>query len=293
MVIPGFAYHRPRTIEEACGLAASLDGTCRFLAGGTELIPELKRGRASAAHVISLRDVKGLREIRADGDALRIGAAVSHEAVARSSVVMAAYPALAGAAGSVGCVQIREQGTIGGNFCGAVPCADTPPVCVAAGAMLTIVGPDGVRSIPAGELIIGPRETSLAAGEMLTEIVLPYPVLPSDGLSYMRFGLRKGMAVAVASVAAGLRISEGLVDVARVVLGAVAPVPLLVPECAEVLEGGAPSDENIERAAGIASERARPICDIRGTDEYRREIVRVLARRALKEALSRVVEGAA
>jgi carbon-monoxide dehydrogenase medium subunit len=288
----GFTYHRPRSVAEACALAASLGERTHFLAGGTELLTDLKRGRIEADHVVSLTAVGDLSGIRSDGDGLRIGAMTRLEDVARSREVRDTHPVLAEAVGAIGCLQIREQGTIGGNFCGAVPCADSPPACIVCGATLRIVGPGGERSLPAEEFFLGPRETVLEAGEILTEIRLPMPA-EGSGAAYERFALRKGMAVAVASVAAGLRLDGETVAQARVALGAVAPIPLLSLGSAGALTGRPATAEAFEEAGRAAAKEARPICDVRGSDEYRRDVVAVLTRRALERAVARARGGRA
>jgi carbon-monoxide dehydrogenase medium subunit len=289
MRLPDFSYHRPTSVSQACALAASLGDGTRFLAGGTELLPELKKGRAEARHLVSLTSIPALRRIRVEDGLLRIGALASLETVASSRVVREAFPVLAEAAGTIGCVQIREQGTIGGNFCGAVPCADTPPACLVGGGRVKIVGPGGERALPAEEFFLGPRETVLGTGDVLVEVLVPVPT-DGFGAAYERFGLRRGMAVAVASVAAGIVLENETITSARIALGAVAPVPLLASAAAAELIDRPATDETFERAAIAAAAEARPICDVRGSDEYRREIVSVLARRALERAAARARE---
>jgi aerobic carbon-monoxide dehydrogenase medium subunit len=292
MRLPGFTYHRPETIDEACSLAVSLGDRTHFLAGGTELLTELKRGRVDAANVISLKGIEALSGIHVDDDALHIGALTRLEDVARSSDVRETFPVLAEAVSAIGCLQIREQGTIGGNFCGAVPCADSPPACIVAGATVRIIGTGGDRTSAAEDLFLGPRETTLAAGEILAEIRLPIPAQGS-GAAYERFALRKGMAVAVASVAAGLRMDGDTVAQARIALGAVAPVPLLALDAAAALVGLPVTEEVIAEIGALAAKEAKPICDVRGSDEYRRGIVAVLTRRALIRAANRARGGQA
>jgi len=292
MRLPELSYHRPTSVSQACALAASLGEGARFLAGGTELLTELKRGRDDVRHLVSLTGIPTLKRIRRGDDLLRVGGLVSLEAVARSDVIRESYPVLAEAAAHIGCLQIREQGTIGGNFCGAVPCADTPPACLVGGARVKIAGPGGERALPAEEFFLGPRETVLGTGDVLLEILIPVPP-EGFGAAYERFALRKGMAVAVASVAAGLLLGGGTITAARLSLGAVAPVPLLAEAAAAELVGNAPSADVFARAADAAGAEARPICDVRGSEEYRRDVVTVLARRALERALVRAEGGGA
>jgi len=292
MRLPELSYHRPTSVSQACALAASLGDGARFLAGGTELLTELKRGRTEVRHLVSLTGIPALGRIRRDGDLMRIGGLATLEAVARSDEIREVYPVLAEAAAWIGCLQIREQATIGGNFCGAVPCADTPPAGLVGGARVKIAGPGGERALPAEEFFVGPRQTVLGTGDVLTEVLIPVPEA-GFGAAYERFALRRGMAVAVASVAAGVRLSGGTIAAARLALGAVAPVPLLATAAAAELVGQPPSAGVFARAADAAAAEAKPICDVRGSEEYRRSVVRVLTRRALERALVRAEGGGA
>lgn len=281
-----FEYHRPKTIHEASQLLSTLGEEAFFLAGGTEIVPDLKAERHSANHLVSLRDIPELRMIRDDGDFLRIGAMNRLEELIRSSAVRKAFPVLAEAASTMAGPQIRNQATVGGNFCRAVPCADTPPPCIAGSAKVRLGSGDGERVMPAEEFFVGPRQTVLEPGELLLEILIPAQPRRS-GASYQRFSHRKGSALAVASVAARLVLHGDDITEARVVLGAVAPVPLLAEDCCRELAGGKASDDLFRRAAAIAAREARPISDIRGTKQFRRELVERLAIRALSEAFRR------
>ncbi|MCU0725180.1 MAG: xanthine dehydrogenase family protein subunit M [Planctomycetes bacterium] len=286
MQLGDFTYHRPKSLPEALALSARLGAGAMYLAGGTEAIPEMKRGRERPEHLISLRDLPELRGIRETDGRLEIGAMTSHGEVADSPLVRRWAPVLAEAAGSVGSAQIRRQGTIGGNFCGAVPCADTPPAAVVSGATLRLLGPKGARETAAETFFLGPRQNALEIDEVLAAILVPPPPAGS-GAAYERFGLRKGMAVAVAAVAARLVVDGGAVREARVALGAVAPVPLRAARAEAALTGGVADGETFARAATEAAAECRPISDIRGSIGYRRELVRVLTLRALLAAARR------
>lgn len=290
MQLGDFTYHRPKSLTEAFALSAALGPGARYLAGGTEAIPEFKRGRDRADHIISLRDIGELRGIAEADGLLRIGAMARHEEVAESPLVRQRLPVLAEAAAAVGSAQIRRQGTIGGNFCGAVPCADTPPACIAGGAQVLILGPRGERRVPAEAFCVGPRLTTLLSGEVLAAILVPAQPAGS-GSAYARFGLRKGMSVAVASVAARLTIEGGTIREARIALGAVAPIPLFAEAASAALAGSKASEESFARAAAAAAAECRPISDLRGSIEYRRELVKVLTVRALGEAARRAQGG--
>ncbi len=270
-------------MEEACELGLNLGEKARFLAGGTELLVDLKEERDSADHLIALQKIPGLDTISLDEGFLVIGALTTLADIYRSETVRHFLPALCDAISNLGSEQIRNQGTIGGNFCGAVPCADTPPVCIAAGARVRISGTVSQRLLPAADFILAPRKSALEPGELLTAIEIPEQP-ESSGTSYQRFSLRHGSALAVASVAARLVLKEKKIEEAAVVLGAVAPIPLAAARCIDLLVGESSSDEIFRSAGRIAAEEARPITDIRGSEEYRRNLVEVLTVRALKEA---------
>jgi carbon-monoxide dehydrogenase medium subunit len=286
MRICDFAYHRPQSVAEACELARELGDRALFLAGGTELIPDFKRGSDDAQHLISLRDIPGLAEIRDSGEYLVIGSMTRLDAIASSAAVRSAFPVLAEAAAQVGGVQIRHQATIGGNFCRAVPCADTPPPCIAGEARVRVSGSKGDRLMPAEEFFTGPRKNALGHGEILLEVLIPRQPARA-GSSYQRFSLRRGSSLAVAAVAARVVLDGDTVDSARIALGAVAPVPLLATRAARALAGRPLSDETIAEAARTAAEEAQPITDLRGSEEYRRQLVEVLTARALVAAAER------
>jgi aerobic carbon-monoxide dehydrogenase medium subunit len=281
-----FVYYQPSTLLEACRLGHTHGRNARFLAGGTELLPDLKQHRDTTQHLVDLKAIKGLREIRSDGATLRIGSLVTLSEVAESPLVLAHVPALAEAVLTMAAVQIRNRGTLGGNFCSGVPSADTPPICIAGRAEVVLAAAGGPRTIPAHEFFLGPRRIALASGEILAEVVFPF--LPScSGAAYERFALRRATALAVASVAAMVEIEGVKIRAARVVLGAVAPIPMLAASCNRLLEGNEPSDGLFVRAAEAAAEEARPISDLRGSASFRRDLVRVLTVRVLRTAAAR------
>ncbi|UCF68964.1 MAG: FAD binding domain-containing protein [Acidobacteriota bacterium] len=279
-------YHRPTRVAEACELARELGHEARFIAGGTEIVSRFAAGKDAARHLIALDALGELRAILREGDELRIGALATITEVAESSLVNELYPPLVEAARWLGNVQIRNQATIGGNFCGAVPCADTPPICIVARGSVRLASAEGERQLTAEEFFVGPRESALRAGELLAAIAIPAQPAAA-GARYERFGMRRGSAVAVAAVAARVVLAGGRISEARVALGAVAPVPLLASSCSRLLEGQPPSAQLFAQAGEAAAAEARPISDIRGSAEFRRAIVRTLTARALTRAASR------
>ena len=290
MAIMDFAYHRPASLAEACALGERLGADAAYLAGGTELLPDYQREREAARHLIALDGLDELRGIAAGGGGLRIGGLATIAEIAASPVVRTTFPALAEAARAIGSPQIRSRSTIGGNFCRAVPCADTPPAAIAGEARVRLVGPAGIREMEAERFFTGPRRTALLPGEVLVAILLPAQP-PRSGASYQRFAHRKGSALAVAAVAARVIMDGGVIREARIALGAVAPVPMLVRRAAAMLRGEAPSHDLFVLAGAACAEEALPITDLRGSADFRRELVGVLARRALDAAVTRARGG--
>jgi carbon-monoxide dehydrogenase medium subunit len=286
MAIMDFAYHRPASLAEACALGERLGADAAFLAGGTELLPDYQRQREAAHHLIALDGLGELRGIAAEGGGLRIGGLATIAEIVASPLVRAMFPALTEAARAIGSPPIRSRATIGGNFCRAVPCADTPPAAIAGGARVRLVGPAGVREMDAERFFTGPRQTALRPGEVLVAILLPDQP-PGSGASYQRFAHRKGSALAVAAVAARVTMEGGYIREARLALGAVAPVPTLARRAAAMLRGEAPSHDLFVLAGAVCAEEALPITDLRGSADFRRELVGVLARRALEAAVAR------
>jgi carbon-monoxide dehydrogenase medium subunit len=286
MLSGSLTYHRPKTVLEACELGRTFCNDGRFLAGGTELLVDFKIRRDAASYLVSLQDITELKAIRSQDGVLRIGSMATMTEIAGSPIVQQVFPVLAEAAAAMGNAQIRNRATIGGNFCRAVPCADTPPICVAGDARVRLVSAERERVVAAAAFFTGPRQTMLHPGELLVEIQIP--TQPAGcGASYQRFSLRRGSAVAVSSVAALVVLAGGVIQDARVVLGAVAPIPMLAVRCANALAGQACSPELFARAGQLAAAEAQPITDIRGSEAYRRELVEVLTVRALQEAASR------
>lgn len=291
MAISGFTLHRPADVAEACNLGARFGRDAAYLAGGTELLVDLRSGRKSVAHVIDLGLLEELAAIRLDGDELVIGALARLSDVASSPLVASHVPVLPEAIGRMAGRQIRNLGTIGGNVACGVPCSDTPPVICAVGGEIGISGPQGGRRIAAREFVLAPRVTALEAGEIVGEIRIAAQPRTS-GASYQRFGLRRGSALAVASVAAWVDLDAGRIAAARLVMGAVGPVPLFAERAARSLVGEPPAEALFAAAGAVAADEARPICDLRGSDVHRRDIVAVLAARALAEATRRAEGGA-
>ena len=255
------------------------------------MLPDLERGRESARHFIALDGLDELRALDLENDRLVIGAMTTVAEIAKSDLVREHCEALSEAAHALGSPQIRSRATIGGNFCRAVACADLPPAAMAAAARVRLASPTGEREVPVEEFLVGARRTSLDPGELLTAIVLP---MSRTGFAsaFARFGNRRGPSLAVASVAAGLRLEHERVADLRIVLGAVAPSPVVVHVASELARGEKLTTALIAKVSAACVAAARPVSDIRGSAQFRRELVGVLARRALERALDRALERA-
>ncbi|UCG33574.1 MAG: xanthine dehydrogenase family protein subunit M [Phycisphaerales bacterium] len=290
MFIPEVQLHEPASLDEVGEAMTDLADDARLLAGGTDLLVDLKTGRVRAGHLISLHRIGALRGVSEAKGGLRVGALTTITQLDRSRPVGERFPALREATSRMAAPQIRNAATVGGNIACAVPCADLPPILTAMKASVILWSTRGHREVALEAFFAGPRQTVRRNDEVLTAVEIPKPS-PGFGAAYARFALRDGNAIAVASVAAGLWVDRGgAVREARIVLGAVAPVPKLVEAAGAELVGQAPDEDVFSRAADIARDAAEPISDVRGSADFRREIVGVLTRRALRAALRRAEE---
>ncbi|MCH7926287.1 MAG: xanthine dehydrogenase family protein subunit M [Planctomycetes bacterium] len=291
MHLPNITLHDVDTLEQAADLATRLGPGSRFLAGGTDLLVDLKTGRVEATHLVSLNRIASLRKIEEDADGLRIGALTTITQLDREGVVRTHYEAICDATSQMAAPQIRNVATVGGNIMSAVPCADLPPILTAMNASVVVWSKSGERTIPLESFFVGVRATKLECGEVLTAVLVPEQ--PARfGAAYARFALREGNAIAVASVAAGLQMAtDDTIRSARIVLGAVSPTPVLVESAGRLLAGRTANDESWEIAAREAIAASHPISDVRASAEFRREIVGIMAKRALRDALRRAQGG--
>jgi aerobic carbon-monoxide dehydrogenase medium subunit len=281
-----FEYLEPQSIQQALEWLNAHRGRARILAGGTDLYLRLRKGVFLPDYVIDLKRVPGLDYITPNrGGGAQIGPAALQDDVARSSLMQQLYPALAEAASWVGSIQTRNRATVVGNVCNASPAADTAPALLSYGAQVKIASAQGERTIPLEEFFVGPGKTALRDNELVAEIILPAPQ-PHTGAAFFR-RTRTAMDIAVVCGAAMLQFTNGTCQNARIALGAVGPIPLRAARAEAVLRGQKLTDQVVEEASRIASEEARPIDDVRSTAEYRREMVRVLTRRGLRQAMER------
>lgn len=285
MLLPRFEYDEPKSLEEACEIMASHGAKAKLLAGGTDLLVNMKKKILAPAHVVSLGRVEPLKTIEASNGSIRIGPLMTASAIAETDSVKRGLSALARGAASLGSPLIRNLATIGGNLASARPAADFPPPLMAYGAEVVLKKKGGTRTVPLEAFFKGPGMTVAGPDEILAEILVPRP--PSgSGAGYMKLGVRKTLEISIVNVAAFLTLDGGgVIRTARVVLGAVAPTPIRAPSAEKALVGQKPSDEILAKAADAAAGDSRPIDDFRGSAEYRRDMVKVLTRRALQMAL--------
>jgi len=271
----------------ACQRALADGPEVKLVAGGTDLLPQMKNGLVKARRVVDLSQLPELKLVERVGDGgLRVGAGVSARTLELAQPVRDGFTALAESASVVGSLQIRNLATLGGNLANAAPSADMAPPLLALDAQLLIAGPRGQRRVPAVDFFLGVRRTQLAPDEILVEIIIPAPG-PGSGGTYVRHTPRRELDIAVVGVAAQLTIANGKCVKARIALAAVAPVPVRANAAEARLEGEAVTSTLIEEAAQLAVEASSPISDQRGSAEFRRHLVRVLTRRTLATALER------
>lgn len=283
-------YASPHSIREAVDLLAAHGDDAKMMAGGTDMLVLLRAG-LSAKMVVDVKDIPELNEITYDPTAgLTLGAAVPCYRIYGNAAVSNAYPGLIDAASLIGGTQIQGRASIGGNLCNAAPSGDSIPALIALEAKANIAGPDGSRQVAAEDFCIAPRRTVLKIGEIVTSIHLPPPA-PNTGARYLRFIPRNEMDIAVAGVGVSVALDRGVFKAVRVALASVAPTPLFVDEVGEALVGQAVNEANVQKAADIARDAAKPITDMRGTVEYRKHLCEVLTRRALNTAIERAKEG--
>jgi carbon-monoxide dehydrogenase medium subunit len=273
-------YDSAETVEEAVHLLSRGENDVFPLAGGTDLLPQVRTGRIAPARVVDLKRIPELREIVESEDGYRIGAAVSGAELGEHSGLLADWPGVVEAAELIGSTQIQGRASLGGNLCNASPAADSVPALIAAGAVCSLVGPRGRREVPVEEIVIGPGQTCLAQGEIAAHFRLPRPA-PHSGDAYLRLIPRSEMDIAVVGVGIAMTLDGGsLCTECRVGLGAVAPTALLVPQAAAALVGRRVNEDALADLEEAIRAAARPIDDMRGTIAYRIQVAGVLAKRA-------------
>jgi CO/xanthine dehydrogenase FAD-binding subunit len=282
-----FEYYAPQSLEEALSLLDHRKEEVKVLAGGTDLIVQMKNGNARPAVIVDAKKIPELNRLEWDeGKSLYIGAAVPLNKIITFPPVIEKFGILYQACSIIGSMQLRNRGTVGGNICNAAPSADSAPPLLCLEAKAIVARPGGTRIVPLDRFFRGPGQTTMAPNELLLGIEVPAPPTRSSGC-YLKHTPRQEMDIAVVGVASFLVISKqkNLCQKARIALGAVAPTPIRVSQVESFLAGRVLTEEAIEEAAERTAEAARPISDMRGSAGYRKEIVKVLTRRALKKAL--------
>lgn len=288
--LPRFDYFDPQTLNEALSLLAQYGPEAKVLAGGTDLIPQMRWGEVKPGYVVGLHRIEELREIKyEDGQGLRLGSMTRISEIERSDVIRKHYPLLNKSALVLGSAEIRNKATVGGNLCTAAPSADMAPSLLVLGAQAVISSKGGEKRVPLEEFFTGPKKTILDKGEILVRLEIPPPEPLSAG-EYIKLGRRNAMEIAIISVAAFLTLEPDRKTSkrARVALGTAAPTPIRAKEAEKILSGQGLDEEIIVKAAEAASMESSPRTSWRTTEEYRREMIRVLSRRAIKQAIQNI-----
>lgn len=279
-------YESPNTVQEAISLLSG-ERKAKMLAGGTDVLVQLRAGRGDADLIVDVKNISELNEMTLDPEqGLTLGAAVPCYKIYGDAGIGKAYPGLIDCASLIGGIQIQGRASIGGNLCNAAPSADSIPMLIAYGVTAKIASADGTREVAAEDFCTGPGRNVLQPGELLVSMHFPLPKANS-GARYLRFIPRNEMDIAVAGSGVNIVINDGVFESARIALASVAPTPLFVKDAGEALVGQPVNDESIAKASALAKAAAKPITDMRGTIEYRKHLCEVLTRRALNDAVRR------
>jgi carbon-monoxide dehydrogenase medium subunit len=280
-------YEAPESLEGAVALLAGAKGEARVLAGGTDLLVQMRADIVDPDLIVDIKRIPETRAITEEKGGWRIGAAVTGAELKDHPRLKKVWPGVIEAANLIGSTQVQGRATMGGNLCNGSPAADSVPALIAAGALASLVGPGGRRDLPVEDVMLGPRKLALQKGEIVASFLLP-PRPPRSSDAYLRFIPRTEMDIAVVGAGVSLTLdANSVITAARVSLGAVAARVLLVPEAAQAIIGSRldkPAQDRLEAAARAA---CRPIDDKRGTTEFRIDVAAVLARRSALIALDR------
>jgi CO/xanthine dehydrogenase FAD-binding subunit len=283
----GMRYEAPGSVDEAVTLLADAKGAARVLAGGTDLLVQMRAGMISPDLVVDIKKIAETKGITGNGSGFSIGASVSGAEMGEDAKLLAAWPGVVEGAELIGSTQIQSRATMAGNLCNASPAADSVPALIAAGATCTVAGPKGQREVPVMDIPMGPGKTSLGKGEFIVNIKLPArPTHASD--AYLRMIPRTEMDIAIVGAGVNLVLDDsGTCTAACVVLGAVGPTTIIVADAAAALIGSKVDAAALAAVSAAASAAASPIDDKRGTIEYRTKVAGVLASRAAAIAADR------
>ena len=282
-----FEFFEPTTIEEASSLLAQYNGKARFFAGGTDLLVAMKERVETPEYLISLEHIPGLEGItHNESDGLSIGATTKMRSIEQSSIIRNHYTALAEGASEIGSIQVRNLATIGGNICHASPAADTVAGLLVLEAQVKIASADGVSTAPIEDFFLGPGQSVLKVGEIVTGFTCP-PRPENSGSQYIKQKIRQVMDLAFVGVAAAVQVDDGIVKDVKIGLAAVAPTPIRATDAEALLRGKSLTEAILDQAASAASAQSSPISDLRCSADYRREIVEVLTKRTVQTAAAR------
>ncbi|MGN0976217.1 MAG: FAD binding domain-containing protein [Gemmiger sp.] len=285
MVLPDFDYLVPTTLGEACNLLLEMNGKAKVFAGATDIIPPMRDKAFTVEYLIDLKHIPGLDYLEYDEEeGLRIGALTTLRTIETSPLVREKNPAVAHAAKVIASTQVRAKGTLVGNICNASPSCDSGPNLLAQNAKILVQGPNKDRYIMAEDFFTGVKRTSLEPGEIVTGVVFP-PLKEGQRCVYIKHAVRKAMDLAIIGVAVNLTMEGNFCKDARIALGAVATTPILAPKAAECLIGKELTDDVIIAASEAAMNSCHPISDIRASAEYRKDMIRVFTKRAIRQAL--------
>jgi carbon-monoxide dehydrogenase medium subunit len=288
-----FEFVSPSSIDEAVKTLASNGDNVRILAGGTDMLVQMRAGRRTAPLVVDIKGIPELNAVSYDASkGLTLGAAVPCYKIYQDKTLAEAYPGLMDSASLIGGIQIQGRASIGGNICNAAPSGDAIPAVIALGGVCNVAGPNGNREILVEDFCTAPGQNALQNGELLVSISIPAPQANS-GANYQRFIPRNEMDIAVAGVGSSVVLdSSGQNFVsARISLASVAPTPVFAKEAGDSLAGKAVSEESIQQASELAQAAAKPISDMRGTIRQRTHLIGVLTRRTLNNAIERARGG--
>jgi carbon-monoxide dehydrogenase medium subunit len=280
------AYTAPTTVEEAVRALAAASGVAKVLSGGTDLLVQLRSGRAKPDLIVDIKKIPDMSGIRERAGGFVIGAATPGAVLGECEALRQAWPGVVEAANLIGSTQIQGRATLAGNLCNASPAADSVPALIAARATCAVAGANGTREVPVESIVTGPGRTSLGRDEFIVAFHLPRRP-PRSADAYLRFIPRTEMDIAVVGAAVSVTLDGRVCADARVVLGAVAPTALLVADAAAALIGRALDSSALEALDQAARRACKPIDDKRGTIEYRVKVAGVMARRAAAIAYER------
>lgn len=285
-VLEPFEYFEPKTIEEAINTLSAGEGKAKVLAGGVDLVSTLRRREVEIESVVSIQKIPGLNFIDLTrNNGLRIGALTTLRTIELSPLVQKHYRVISEAISKVSSIQVKTMGTAVGNLCVGTPASDLAPSLIALGAALEIAGQGSLRTVPLEEFFMGVKKTILQPNEVVTQILIPAPA-PRTGSAFLNL-VRTASDIAKINIAVTITVSRKTCKDVKIVLGAVAPIPMRAKEAEEAIKGKSIGENIIERVAQEAANEVKPITDIRSTDEYRREMAKILVKKGIERALAR------